>query len=631
MFSDIFAQIGPSETGFRDPSARVAAISTIDKRIDTATHAWRQFLCSLLTRRNTFVPISLLPPEILSLVFHLLVLEEPPLSWKGNVGWIKVTHVCRHWRQVAIDNSSLWARTSGIPKTTKWISEMLARAKNAPLDIDFNDFVNSNREMLLMIPSHLPHTRQLRLHDLSLRHSGIIQEIFSWEAPALEHFELMARYSTVTFPDLGGNMLFKGHSPRLRTFSISKVVIPWSLVPRGQLTQLKITGADEDDHSPGDLTQLINLLVNCPALEILALDSCLPTQPTEFPHGRTIHLPHLSRLRLRSKTSRIMNMLKMLKLPSLTILHLHCVSEIASIHNDPEVLLLSVISAQFQCPAPVEFKSLTVAAWGHMNLTINASTFSSTLGNRRTQNFEDDIASNPELVLSFDKLSKPGHSTDLLKQACKMLPISNLEFISMSADTIIDINWVEFFGYCTNVTTMQAIGQGTSSLVQALSVPTVTNVGPSKKGRKRKRNNGASTAVQPASTVAHADAAIFPNLQFLGLRELTFSEGILFDVFERGLQQRMEVSGAPLKFLHISDCDISTEHANDLGDLVQDFHFDKREIPVDRYESSDSYDRHLYDYDRQLYDYDRRDFLACHRVELLERLDMEGYDLSDWM
>ncbi|KAI0277169.1 hypothetical protein BGY98DRAFT_901925, partial [Russula aff. rugulosa BPL654] len=95
----------------------------------------KQFIRSLLIRRNTLVPISGLPPEILARVFHVLVHEEPPFSRRRNLGWIRVTHVCRHWRQVALDDSSLWARISGTQANTKWISEMLARAKNAPLDV----------------------------------------------------------------------------------------------------------------------------------------------------------------------------------------------------------------------------------------------------------------------------------------------------------------------------------------------------------------------------------------------------------------------------------------------------------------------------------------------------------------
>ncbi|KAF8498172.1 hypothetical protein F5888DRAFT_1889297 [Russula emetica] len=602
MFSDVFAQIESrfnpslSRTGIYNPSARVVALSTVDKGIDAA----KQFLRSMLTRRNALVPISLLPPEILARVFHLLVLEEMPFSGKRNLGWIRVTHVCRHWRQVALDDSSLWARIGSTLMNKKWISEMLARAKNAPLDIEFNGVASSSRGALLRIHPHLSRTRQFRFHILSMLHSDSVREMFSWEAPALEHFELeVSAHSPVTFRDLGENMLFKGHAPRLRTFSLSRVVIPWSLIPRGQLTQLKIACPNEEIDYSGELSQLIDLLVNCPALEILALESCLPSQLTEFSHGRTIHLPHLSRLRLRGSTSRIMNMLKMLKLPSSTTLHLDCISNITTIHNDSEGLLLPVISAHFQSPTPAEFKSLTVTIRRHM-INITASTFPSTLRNRETRNFEGDIVGNAELVLSFDSLSKPGRSTDILEQACKMLPISNLEFISISPTNVIDLNWVELFNCCTNVTTVQAIGHGTSSsLVRALTAPTVTNAGSSKEGRNRKHDNRECTLVQPTKTVAHAHAAIFPKLESLGLTELNFAEGkhpsgILFDIFERGLQQRMAVSGAPLKLLRISNCYISTEHANDLQKLVQDFQCDENEV-IDGFLTFNTYVQRFYD------------------------------------
>jgi hypothetical protein len=596
MFSDVFAQLesrlnpSHSRTGIHDPSDRVAAISTVDKGIDTAMKLVR----SLLTRRNALVPISLLPPEILARIFHLLVLEEPPLSGGQSLGWIRVTHVCRHWRQVALDDLSLWARIWGVPKNTKWISEMLARAKSAPLDIEFNAVT---AEALLMISSHLSHTRQLRFHTscMSMHPTENVRGIYSCEAPALEHFEFTVNaYHTITFRD----MLFKGHAPRLRTFALSRVVIPWSFIPRGQLTQLKIASPNEDLYSPGDLNQLIDLLVNCPALEILELDSCLPSQLTELPHGRTIHLPHLSRLRLCGSTSRIMNMLKMLKLPSSTTLHLQCTYKIIPIHTELEVLLLRIISARLQSPVPVEFKSLSVTIRGYTtsSLNITASTFPSTLRNHQTENLEGDIVGNTELVLSFGTLSNPGNSTDLLEKACKLLPISNLEFISMSATNIIDINWVKLFSCCTNVTTMQAIGHGTSSLVRALSAPTVTNGGSSKEERKGKPDDRESTLIQPASTVAHAHAAIFPKLKFLGLTELNFVEGkhhsdILFDVFKRGLQQRMAASEAPLKLLCISNCNISAEHADDLQKLVQDFHWDQNEGIMDGFENFDHYEQ----------------------------------------
>ena len=153
MFSDVFAQIEFRFNQFTLKLAFTISVpalwpfpqSTIDKGIITAT----RFLPSLLTRRNVLVPISLLPPEILAQVFHLLVLEEPPFSGERNLlGWIRVTHVCWSWRQVALDDLTLWAKIRGIPANKKRISEILARSKNAQLDIKLNAGISKTSKKL---------------------------------------------------------------------------------------------------------------------------------------------------------------------------------------------------------------------------------------------------------------------------------------------------------------------------------------------------------------------------------------------------------------------------------------------------------------------------------------------------
>ena len=122
----------------RDPWATepVLAVSAVDKKLGTATHRFS----SLFTRRNDLLPFSLLCPEILIRVFRLLALDEPLAAFAGkqNLGWIKVAHICQRWRQVALDNPSLRVRISSTPTNISCILEMLARAKNAPLDLDID-------------------------------------------------------------------------------------------------------------------------------------------------------------------------------------------------------------------------------------------------------------------------------------------------------------------------------------------------------------------------------------------------------------------------------------------------------------------------------------------------------------
>jgi len=94
----------------------------IDEVKDMVSQVWR-LTRSLPKCRNVTVvaPISILPPELLARIFHFYALEAPP--WSDGVqklGWIAVTHVCQRWRQVALGDSSLWARITGFSPTAKW-------------------------------------------------------------------------------------------------------------------------------------------------------------------------------------------------------------------------------------------------------------------------------------------------------------------------------------------------------------------------------------------------------------------------------------------------------------------------------------------------------------------------------
>ena len=560
----------------RDPSARIAAVSAVDKELDSA----RQLFSSLFTRRNALLPISLLPPEVLTRVFHLLALEEPACLGKQDMGWIRVTHVCQHWRQVALDDSSLWVRISGTPTNISWILEMLARAKNAPLEVDI-DLIEEENLRVALFPPHLSHTRELRIRNLSTPDADRVRAFYSREASVLEHFELKASFtSPITLQDLGVTSLFKGQAPKLRTLSLSHVSIPWSLIPRGQLTQLEI---DNHEYDPAleNLNDLIDLLVNSPALEILTLNYCLPSQLSQFPHGRTIHLPRLSKLRLSESTSRVTNLLKMLKLPSSTTFHLCCMSDDNTSVNENHILPL--VSAHFQSPAPVEFKSLTISTHlrGSSYIGVTASTSLPTLSVRQPPG-SDEMYRDAELVLTFNGLNNFDYWRRFLERVCKTLHLTNLEFVCIDAlefetPEITDINWGELFNRSTDVTGVQAIGHGASSLVRALTAPKITTTS---SGKKKRRGNIDNTSTQPPTgTALPAPAAIFPKLKFLSLEYLDFGEnknssGVLYDIVERGLQQRQTASGAPFESLRISCSTISSNRAFALQNIVRKFYWD---------------------------------------------------------
>jgi hypothetical protein len=286
----------------------------------------------------------------------------------------------------------------------------------------------------------------------------------------------------------------------------------------------------------------------------------------------------------------------MLKIPSSTTLQLYCTFENASTYDDHD-LLLPVVSTHFRSSAPIEFKNLSVT----LNRTdrlieVTGSTFLPASRIHQSQSVEcgmDD--DDEEFILSFEELPEVGHWTDIIERVCKMLPISNIEFLSISASNIINIvNWVELFKRCTKITTMQAIGRGTSGLVRALTTPKVANTRRGVKWKTKRCDNRDSSPAQPAKSIAsRAHAQIFPKLKFLSLKRLDFTETeysshTLFDVVHQGLRQRMGVNRAPLEMLCIDSCAISAKRAKALQKFVQKFHWDREEVFSDEHEFDDS-------------------------------------------
>ncbi|KAI0048628.1 hypothetical protein FA95DRAFT_1605124 [Auriscalpium vulgare] len=55
-----------------------------------------------------------------------------------HLGWVKVTHVCRRWRQVALDYDLLWRRIPSVP-VTEWTFRFIERSGATPLVFALQD------------------------------------------------------------------------------------------------------------------------------------------------------------------------------------------------------------------------------------------------------------------------------------------------------------------------------------------------------------------------------------------------------------------------------------------------------------------------------------------------------------
>jgi F-box-like len=576
LSSDAIARIKSELTLLRSSiqtsKTRSADISFMAEEMEAAV----LHILSLLIRRKAIAPI-VLPPELLARIFHFLALVEPSWSSPGKLGWIGATHVCRYWRQVGLEDSSLWATISGVPQSKRWIGEILARAGCALLAIDLHP---RNKGVLSMFPSRFSHIRELRLHNLSLAYVDNVRELCDLEAPVLEHFELntLDSFSPVNINQPIRTQFFKGNSPKLRTFSLFHVRIPWSLIPRTQLSQLRIILPQKISRTGGIplrsvLNQFIDVLANCPGLEVLVLQYCLPSILSHFTHGQTIDLLRLSHLDLAGSSLRVVNLLKILKLPSSTKLHLRCDAENAATYNP--CLILPLLSAHFNNPEPVMFKSFGLT-FDYVEQSIFLFASSSLPKSTRPHTFRRLLESNAELCLSIDAPFQLIFSPHILEQMCDMLPIADVEFLSISDfNTVQPVNW-GLFRRCEKITTIEADGHGTITLLQTLTPPKPVRTTSGGKGREKRRDG--RVQAQGVDDIATHIPPVFPKLTTLVLRRLDFSRhvpdcGNLYEVLMNTLRRR-KLHQVPLKSLTIKYSDISANRLNALSKLVQEFHCD---------------------------------------------------------
>ncbi|KAI0288558.1 hypothetical protein BC826DRAFT_1188297 [Russula brevipes] len=502
-----------STARFLHESARAVALFKVDGEIDAAMPLTQAR--TLLAHHNTLAPVSVLPPEVLARIFHLVALAE--WSWfdMENLRWISVT-------------------------------QMLARARNAPLAVDLREMPNA--ETTAMFLPHFAHTHEIRLRGLftdRLHIDDNVRDICSLEAPALEHFELSL---SCAFPVIFlGAPFFNGVAPKLRTFSLS------------QLTQLKITltgtrRSIADGPSLGDSKSLIDLLINCPVLEILVLKFCLPP---------VSHDPRMYKQSI-FLASHICPLL-----PPSTTLHMDCTSENTATHNDHH--LLPLVSAHFHDPTSVEMKRFNVVFYP-MERFINfaACTYLPVS--------EGDVNGGAELTLSYEALPEAENGVDILGRVCSMLPISNIEFLSIRVpDVVRSVNWGEHFQRCTKLTTIEATGCGINGLPKELTPPEPRKAPPDGEGRKKKLDNRGVPAPASSCNPATVDTPvpIFPRLTSLFLRNIGFGEPgrrpeVLYDALSTMLRWRRACK-APLRVLRIDNCPITTDRANALGKFVPEF------------------------------------------------------------
>ncbi|KAI0311244.1 hypothetical protein OF83DRAFT_1151684 [Amylostereum chailletii] len=345
--------------------------------VDRELAAVYDVLCAFKTRRNALASISRLPPEVLSRIFSIHAINQPPGSdnyvWDDKdeeadppsmsqvqLGWITVTHVCRHWRQLALDQPCLWTEIC-FALGNRWVEEMLVRSRAAPIvfERDIPPALSPRNaqhavpadagtrpppDEKTMLAGHMSHIQQLKLRAPYATMQRLVKS-FTGPAPLLEGLSLtsLASIEALTLPFA----LFATHTPRLRRVLLNGFRFLWSSSLFHGLEHLHVTspvnlsnpasgappqpGSGPDavapetaDSASTTLSRFLDVLRNLPHLQSLVLKNCLPDRldpPGDVPAAP---LPHLSLLGLEGTVHDCTRLLRHLVLPSSTALDLHC-------------------------------------------------------------------------------------------------------------------------------------------------------------------------------------------------------------------------------------------------------------------------------------------------------------------
>ncbi|EPS97240.1 hypothetical protein FOMPIDRAFT_1129047, partial [Fomitopsis schrenkii] len=234
------------------------------------------------TQLNELVPVSQIPPELLSKIFlhtagqHAYPARVPPQ--------ICVTHVCRHWREVALQCAALWSHVD-VPALPEKLAEFLKRSKDAPLSMTLS---------FRPLRWHLPSARQLvppedaALSALSALHrvqtltvdasedpTDVVLEHMGGRAPLLESLTITSRGLSLSklihVRESISRMLSHPESRRLRTLATDLCCLTWKEIPWDGLTRLEVHSNGHSDPGEPGIPSFFKALSHMPCLKELEL------------------------------------------------------------------------------------------------------------------------------------------------------------------------------------------------------------------------------------------------------------------------------------------------------------------------------------------------------------------------
>ncbi|EIM80201.1 uncharacterized protein STEHIDRAFT_172849 [Stereum hirsutum FP-91666 SS1] len=302
----------------------------------------------LRSARNSLRPIARLAPETLAYCFLLLRSQEvqtflgpkPNHDPTGIQGLLAITHVCRRWRDVAIDCKALW-RHLDTSCGSKWFNTMLSRAGSLPLVVSAE--YAHEPDLSIIRWSIAPNINRIESLSLSAPFGNALTKCLAClprELPTLKELKVEASYESTSTELMPVDRTFLGkYTPLLSNLALLGVEFYEPLqmvVPNITSLFLSLTPASDfrvtpDDlsswmaRSPGDVVfgVLLDVLEQLPSLRYLTIIKYLrpPESGDLFSHP-IVRLLDLRSLTLFEDAAECVRLLRHLYIPPTALRHI---------------------------------------------------------------------------------------------------------------------------------------------------------------------------------------------------------------------------------------------------------------------------------------------------------------------
>lgn len=265
---------------------------------------------------NTLPPISKLPPEVLREIFfqHKALYVFPE---KGATTWQSVSHVCRYWRLLALQCSSLWTSIR-LSDKDKCIDEFLVRSNQLPLSVQWAVYPSKSGATERVLATEMTRIEDLHLTLYYVYPHQTPNPLTADSAPLLRRLSLNTNTKHNRVDDnlsICSNILYNGAAPQLQDLRISSIDFRWLPGFRHpNMRELRILRAPGVSVTVQDITAALDAM---PLLEVLILHRGLPDNIPPLQHGdHIVTLRQLRSIAIAGISFECANFLTYLEFPS---------------------------------------------------------------------------------------------------------------------------------------------------------------------------------------------------------------------------------------------------------------------------------------------------------------------------